>query len=109
MSEMKSLADQLRSKMAKPDTPVSDPPKKKQAVKATTHEILETLRAFNIAGNKSLVHARFDAQTAQMLHHFKMATGIEVTRLLCYAVKQLLEKHPEIKSIIKDHLEKLEL
>jgi len=106
---MKSLADQLRSKMAKPDIPATAAPKKKSVPAKESPEILEVLRAFDIAGNKSLVHARFDLQTAQTLHHFKMATGIEVTRLICYAVRQLLEKHPEFKTIIKEHLEKLEL
>ncbi len=110
MNEIKTLADQLRNRMAKPDTPQrTTAPKKKAAKPSEIPQIIELLRGFDINGNKSLVHARFDRQTAQMLHHFKMATGIEVTRLMCYAVKQLFDKHPEIKTIIKDHLEKLEL
>jgi len=56
-----------------------------------------------------MVHVRFNRQTAQMLHHFKMATGVEVTRLISYAVDKLLELHPEIKVIIKEHLEKFDL
>jgi hypothetical protein len=44
-----------------------------------------------------------------LLHHLKMATGIEVTRVLCFAVRQLLEAHPELKTVIKEHLNKFEL
>lgn len=111
MNEMKTLADQLRSKMSKPDTPEKEktPAKKKSNEPAETPQIVDSLRGYDITGNKSLVHARFDAQTAQLLHHFKLATGIENTRVICYAVRQLLDKHPEIKTLVKEHLEKLEL
>jgi hypothetical protein len=110
MNEIKTLADQLRTRMAKPDTPEKAPaPKKKAARPPETPQIVELLRELDINGNKTLVHARFDAQTAQLLHQLKMATGIEVTRVLCYAVKLLLEKHPELKTVIKEHLEKFAL
>jgi hypothetical protein len=112
MNEIKSLADQLRSRMAKPDTPEAEKPepvKKKTARPAAVPPIVEQLRAYNIDGNKSMVHARFDAQTAQMLYHFKMATGVEVTRLVAYAVSQLVEQHPEIKSIVKQYIQELKL
>ena len=72
-------------------------------------QVIEQLRDFDINGNKTLVHARFDPQTAQLLHHFKMATGIEVTRLICYAVRQLLDKHPEIRTIVREHLKNIDL
>ncbi|HEY4198555.1 MAG TPA: hypothetical protein VGM63_23605 [Mucilaginibacter sp.] len=111
MSEIKALADQLRNRMAKPDTPEKVPVvlKKKAAKPKDTPAIIDSLRAYDIAGNKTLVHGRFDAQTAQLLHQLKMATGIEVTRVLCYAVKLLLDANPEIKTIIKDHLDKFQL
>ncbi|MBB3058254.1 hypothetical protein [Mucilaginibacter gotjawali] len=111
MNEIKTLADQLRSRMAKPDTPEKPAaaPKKKATKPHTIPAIIDQLRAYDITGHKTLVHGRFDVQTAQLLHHLKMATGIEVTRVLCYAVKQLLEKHPEIKTVIKEHLDKFEL
>jgi len=111
MSEIKTLADQLRSRMAKPDIPEKPvaAPKKKAAKPKDTPAIVDALRAYDLTGHKTLVHGRFDAQTAQLLHQLKMATGIEVTRVLCYAVKQLLEANPELKAIIKEHLEKFAL
>jgi len=111
MSEIKTLADQLRSRMAKPDTPQKPTPavKKKAAKPAVIPAIIDQLRAYDLTGHKTLVHGRFDAQTAQLLHHLKMATGIEVTRVLCFAVRQLLEANPELKAVIKEHLDKFEL
>lgn len=112
MNQIKTLADQLRDRMAKPDTP---PGEEKPASKKKTGKpeiippIVGLLRAHELTGNKSMVHVRFDPQTAQLLHNFKMATGIEVTRLVCYAVKALLDQNPEIKSIVRQHIQKLEL
>ena len=109
MSEIKSLADQLRNRMARPEA-VEKPVKKQKTGKLTeTPKIIDQLREMDISANKTLMHARFDPQTAQLLHHLKTATGIEVTRVLFYAVKQLLEKHPEIKTVVKEHLEQFEL
>jgi hypothetical protein len=109
MNEIKTLADQLRNRMAKPDTPAKAKTKMKSGKLAVTPPIVELLRAYDIAAHDSMVHVRFDRQTAQMLHHFKMATGIEVTRLISYSVAQFLEQHPEIKTIIKEHLENFSL
>jgi hypothetical protein len=110
MSEIKTLADQLRQKMAKPDTPVEKPAvKKKAAIPPEIPEVLELIRAYDITGHKTLVHARFDAQTAQTLQHLKMATGIEVTRLICFSVRHLFEQYPDLRAVIKQHLNKFEL
>ena len=105
MNEIKTLADQLRSRMAKPDTPEKTKTKKKSGKMTVTPPIVEVIRGYDIKEHDSMVHVRFDRQTAQLLHHFKMATGVEVTRLISYSVAQLLEQHPEIKTIIKEHLE----
>lgn len=105
MSEIKSLADQLRNKIAEPEKPG----KKKERKPATVSPIVEQLRGYDITNHKTMAHIRFDGQTAQMLHHFKMATGVEVTRLVCYSVKKLFDQNPELKSIIKQYIQSLEL
>jgi len=112
MSEIRSLADQLRSKIGKPDTPVTHEvaaEKKKEKKAAVIPPVIELLRAYDLADHKSMVHIRFENHTAQMLHHLKMATGVEVNKVVGYAVKQFMEQHPELKTIIKQHLQKLEL
>lgn len=109
MSEIKSLADQLRSRMTKNETSERPVSKKKTGKLPETPKIIDVLREVDISANKTLMHARFDAQTAQLLHHLKTATGIEVTRVLFYAVKQLLEQHPDIITVVKEHLEQFSL
>src|ERR1700760_3907679 len=105
MSEIKTLADQLRSKMAKPDTPekAAKPNRKKEAKPAGIPQIIERLRELDVSSNKTLIHARVDEQTAQMIHHLKIATGVEVTRLICFSIRQLFEQNPQLKSLIKAH------
>lgn len=109
MSEIKTLADQLRNRMAKPQEAEKAPAKKKTGKLPGSPKILDDLRAIDISANKTLMHARFDPQTARLLHHLKTATGIEVTRVMFYAVTQLLEKHPEIKTVVREHLEQFSL
>lgn len=111
MSEIKTLADQLRSKMAKPDTPAKPVKvvKPRSAKPPDVPEIVSLMRDLDVSANKTLIHARVDAQTAQMIHHLKIATGIEVTRLICFSIRQLFDQNPELKSLIKAHLANFEL
>jgi hypothetical protein len=119
MSEIKSIADQLRSKVGQ--SPESGTPagkgRSKQAetpapekhAPSPVSEIIQILRAYDNTDHKSMVHARFDTATAQTLTHFKLATGIEVTRVVAYAVGQFIKEHPEIRDIIKHYFKNLEL
>lgn len=123
MNNIKSLADQLRMKMAAPDTP-TDPAKtskiksgsteKKSVVEQTrsetlTSEILQDIKLYDNSNHKNMVHVRFDEKTAQLLNHFKMATGVEITKLVAYSVHSLFQSNPELKSIIKQFIKKIEL
>jgi hypothetical protein len=103
MSEIKTLADQLRNRINEPE--VRKEKKKPPDVPA----ILESLRAFDNREHKSLLHIRFDAQTVKTLNQFKMATGVDVTKFVGFAVQELFRQHPEIKKIIKTFIEQLEL
>ena len=55
MSEIKTLADQLRSRMAKPDTPQKPTPavKKKTVKPAALPAIIDQLRAYDLTGHKN--------------------------------------------------------
>ena len=112
MNQIKTLADQLRDRMAKPDTPLPEETpiiEMKPVKKEIVPPVVEQLRAYDLSGHKSILHVRFDGPTAQRLHHSKMATSIEATRLICYWVKALPDQNPEIKSIVKQYIQKLEL
>src|ERR1700742_853133 len=102
MSEIKSLADQLRGKIAAKDMQLpekSQPEKKKMKPVEATPAILEQLRAYNLADHDSMIHVRFENPTAALLHHLKRATGIEVNKVVGLAVRQFLEQHPELKTL----------
>lgn len=123
MKEIKSLADELRSKIATATTAAKDsevvaavvPSKKTGKVKAASKsppdlpEILALIRAFDTSEHKNVLHVRFDPKTSQMLARFKMATGTEITKLIAFSVHHLFEQNPELKSIIKQFIQDLEL
>jgi len=118
MTEMKSLADKLRASVAEPAnvksvTSGKDSRKKSTAgsnsSKPFAPEILQKILDYDTSSHKTMVHARFDAKTAKMLGHFKMATGVEHTRIAAFAVKYLFDCHPELKTLIKNYIENLEL
>jgi len=104
MSEIKTLADQLRSKInGQPE------PKREKKKPPDIPQILEVIRAYDNRNHKSLMHIRFDAQTIKTMNQFKMATGVDVTKLVAFSVQQLFEKHPELKTIIKQYIQQIEL
>ncbi|MGF7079719.1 hypothetical protein [Mucilaginibacter sp. UYCu711] len=118
MSEIKSLADQLRSKIKPMDGAAEKDQKAKKIEDSEVSEksapppkippILELLRTYDNSDHKSMVHVRFGAKTLQTMNHFKMATGIDVTKLVAYAVRELFTLHPELKTIIKQFIQKLD-
>ena len=111
MTKITSLADEIRNRIAQPPTESPEQPKapKVKKTKAEEADILQLIRAYDNANHKSLVHVRFDEKTVQTLNHFKMATGVDVTRLVAFAVKQLFEGNPELKAIIKQFIQNMTL
>ncbi|WDF77060.1 hypothetical protein PQ469_24560 [Mucilaginibacter sp. KACC 22773] len=119
MEKMKTLADQLREQMSKP----GDKQAKQEAItktkaskttgkkteKSTEVAILTALIGYDNSENKNMVHARFDKQTVDIMNKFKMATGIEVTKFVSFAVKHFLNTYPELKTIIKQYIQNTEL
>lgn len=111
MTKITSLADEIRNRIAQPLAETQEQPKvtKTRKAKSEEAEILQLIRAYDNSNHKSLVHVRFDEQTAKTLNHFKMATGVEVTRLVAFAVKQLFEGNPELKATIKQFIQNMTL
>lgn len=71
--------------------------------------VLRSLFAYDNSDHKSMVHFRFDANTVDLLNKFKMATGVDNTKFVAFAVKYLFETHPELKTIIKQFIQNTEL
>jgi hypothetical protein len=111
MENMKSLADRLREELVKPSAgnrkakTVRPGPLAEEKV----HAILEAIQNFDTSLSKSMVHVRFDSRTVDTMNKFKMATNVDVTRFVAFAVKHLFDTHPEIKTIIKNYLQNTEL
>jgi hypothetical protein len=116
MNEIKTLADQLRSKIGGAET--TNIPQKGNAVTKEIRPkgnappeppaILEAIRAYDNSDHKSMVHARFDEKTSQTMNQLKLATGVDVTKLVAFAVRKLFEEHPELKKIIKQFFQNIE-
>lgn len=106
MENMRSLADQLREQLVKPDKPAK---KIRKAEKKLESAILGAILAYDNSLNKSMVHVRFDKQTVRLMNQFKMATDVDVTKLVAFAVKYLFETYPELKTIIKQFFENEDL
>jgi hypothetical protein len=103
MNEIKSLADQLRNNINRQETP------KEKNKAPPVPAILERIRKYDNRDHKGLMHIRFDSDTIKLLNQFKMATGVDVTKLVAFSVHHLLEAHPELRAIIKQFIQELEL
>ena len=102
MGNIKSLADQIREDMVKPQRK-KDKAVKKEARK-TESAILNAIRSYDNSNNDKMVHVRFEEAMVKTLNQFKLATDVDVTKLVAFAVKRLFETNPELKSIIKQYL-----
>jgi len=119
MEKMKSLADQLREEMVRPAEKIkvehakpevkSDKKFKRKAEKTMESAILDALLTYDNSENKSMVHIRFDKQTVDVMNKFKMATNVDVTKFVAFAVKNFFETYPEIKIIIKQFIQNTDL
>lgn len=111
MSEIKSLADQLRDSMnLKPGAKQHSPgksPKKAPPLRPTSKPpppILQEILDYDASKNKAMVHVKLDSDTAKMLAHFKMASGIDNIKLVAFAVRHLFATQPELKTYIKNFI-----
>jgi hypothetical protein len=119
MENMKSLADQLREELVKPKAKPDKrntgagseivKPEKKTKQKEQVPAIMEAILNYDNSMNKNMVHVRFDEKTVRTMNQFKMATQVDVTKLVAFAVKHLFETCPELKLIIKQFIQNTEL
>lgn len=110
---MRSLADEIRQELAK-STPGKPPSKTKQGNTGPANNkkasekvpvILQAMLDYDNSMNKHMVHVRFDKQTVALLNKFKMATDVDLTRFVAFAVKHLVDNFPDIRAIIKQFIQ----
>lgn len=113
MENMKSLADQIREQLVKPTGKKEKSEKEKLVKKTRQKEVESTILAailnYDNTGHKSMVHVRFDEKTVRTMNQFKMATNVDLTRLVSFAVQHLFDTCPELKLTIKQFIQNTEL
>jgi hypothetical protein len=118
MSEIKTLADQLRHSMkAKPGVKPEKLIKSSKKAMAVTLNfsakppplILQEIINYDASKNTAMVHVKLDPDTARTLGQFKLATGIDNIKLVAFAVRHLFENQPELKTHIKNFILNLDL
>ncbi|WP_316799675.1 hypothetical protein [Pedobacter frigidisoli] len=122
-TQMKSLADELRKSIgtgevipSNKDPVAGDGDENLSGVKGDlvsakakkSLEIISRMRDFDCSDQKHLLHPRLDARTVQLLGRLKLAAGLDMNRVIAFSIVYLFEKHPEIKSFIKESLENFE-
>jgi len=71
------------------------------------NEILDRIKAYDNNDHKTLVHIRTNEHTSLMLSQLKLATGVDITKIVAFSISELFRQHPELKTIIKQFLQKL--
>jgi hypothetical protein len=130
MTTIRSLADELREKMRQnasgpeqiepeppPETKAADPQKggRKKAGTPPPGQAgleLETLfaelAAYELIGNEKLL-IRLDGRTCFLLKQLKIAKGVDMNKLIAFAVDAFFKERPELISYIKTSLQTIEL
>ena len=122
-TQMKTLADELRKSIgtgevipSNKDPVVGASEKKPNASSGTSVsvkgkkalDIISRIREFDCSDQKHLLHPRIDGRTVALLGRLKLASGLDMNRVIAFSIVYLFEKHPEIKSFIKESLENFE-
>ena len=71
------------------------------------NEILDRIRAYDNSDHHSVVHIRLDEYTVVILNQLKLATAIDITKVMAFAISDLLKQHPELRLAIDQFLKQL--
>lgn len=120
MSGIRSLADELRETIkndgnAKTSEKTPTIPAKKntspirgKGVEGNLEQLLETILAYELAGNEKLL-IRLDDRTVFLLKQLKIAKGIDMNKLIAFSLQRFLTGHPELIQYIKDNIKTISL
>ena len=117
MSQIKSLAEQLKSKLEeqkgilpKPSgNPASEKPTAKKAGKKPTLDtdgiakFIQSLQDFPMDGQEKIL-IRIDKRSMNILRGFKIASNIDMTRIIVFSLHQFLKSHPWLSEFISQTL-----
>ncbi|QPH38661.1 hypothetical protein [Pedobacter endophyticus] len=122
MSEIKSLAEQLKSKLEEQKgvqliasaekRPVQKKKREKPDDSNSANEakkisaLLSALREFNMDGQEKIL-IRLDKRTVAQLKQLKVATNIEMIRVIAFALQDFLKSHPWLNDYISQTLKQM--
>ncbi|WP_316762028.1 hypothetical protein [Pedobacter aquatilis] len=121
MSQIKSLAQQLKSRLEEQkDLPISKDSEKKSAQEEAQilddkelikeakkiSSFLSALRDFNMDGQEKIL-IRLDKRTIAQLKQLKVATNIEMIRVIAFALHHFLKSHPWLSDYISQTLKQM--
>lgn len=119
MSDIRSLADELRQAMRsgngtggndpKP-APTAVPTRKKKAKKEDTEleALFARISAQGLEGCERLP-VRLDGRTVFLLKQLKVIRNIDMNRFVAFCVHSFLEGHPEITDYVRENIKTIEL
>jgi len=116
-AEIKTLADEIRKSIRPPEiVPTNKDPvthgksaARPNQVGCKEPDIIALIRDFDCSGNTHMLHPRLNSRMVQLLNRLKLASGLDMNRVIAFALQRLFEQHPEIKKFIKTSLENFEL
>jgi len=107
--EIQQEADQVRGRPSAPAVdlnPLVQAPKK--YTEAQVGRFFEQLEGFQYSGEqKSMI--RVDAATMKLLRRLKLVRGVEMNKVIVFALHQLLSRHPWLQTYIQDSLKNPDL
>ena len=121
MSQIKSLAEQLKYKLEEQrgiagakDAEKLPAEKQKEKPERNTSSteakrisaFLSALRDFNMDGQEKML-IRLDKRTVAQLKQLKIATNIDMTRVIAFALYQFLKTHPWLNTYISQTLKQM--
>ncbi|GAA4196242.1 hypothetical protein GCM10022289_01650 [Pedobacter jeongneungensis] len=121
MSEIKSLADQLKTRLEEqkglseksPGTkaegkPVRNEPKAKTVAvdPKRLSNFLSSLQEFNMDGQEKIL-IRIDKRTMSKLRQLKTASNIDMSRVIVFSLDRFLKSHPWLNEYISQTLKNM--
>ena len=117
MSKIKSLAEQLKSKLEEQkgvwpksqkdlstDKPITTETSSSTVIDSKRlAKLIESLRDFPMEGQEKIL-VRLDKRSMNMLRRFKVASNIDMTRVIVFSLHLFLKSHPWLNQYISQTL-----
>lgn len=71
------------------------------------NEIVDRIKGYDNSDHKNMLHVRTDEHTVIFLNQLKLATGIDITKIVAFSISELIRQHPEFRTLIKQFLQNL--